>query len=145
MFFSLHGRVLTCIYGFSIKLCSLTMVFRGVPKVMSVFKLVLPEGLKITAIQDWFSTLSLVYKDFSRFSESTETADHKNLLQFYIEKHFCFVVEISLSQNLSLLLKDALFIPNHDADLFPRNLFSKVFPFSFGNHHQLNSKYLLNH
>lgn len=32
MFFSLHGRVLTCIRGCSDELCSKTMVFGGVPE-----------------------------------------------------------------------------------------------------------------
>ena len=59
--FTLHGRVLTCIWRCRDELCLLTTDFRSVPEliqlyhtIMLVFNVVLSEGSKVTDIQCWF-------------------------------------------------------------------------------------------
>ena len=74
---SLHDGALTCICGGYAELCSQTVISGSVPEPMqwfndritSVFKADLPEGPKITDIQDWTSSVSLVHSYVS-FSHS---------------------------------------------------------------------------
>lgn len=58
-------------------------------RIVSVINAVLPEDLKITDIQYWFSALYLVHRNFSKLSESVD-------IMYCIETYVHFIYSIVL-------------------------------------------------